>query len=207
MKLQIGFLASFLFIFSCAPVKYFTYYEGGHDPLYNIREVMKIGFTPFCWTDWAKENGCDELVEKQMFVYARDELQKRGYRVVYIPPQFLEEDSAKRAIYVKANYKNMPDLTLTVTYWQGLGNKVQVPGQSVGTLNWGNSGGGGYYGQTQGYEVQTYFLVLGYTLWSGAPKYMNKAWEGIVKKGSPKLDLFEKAPSMAAQVFYRKFDR
>jgi hypothetical protein len=199
-------LTSLLLLYSCSSVKYFTYYEGGHDPLYNIKEAKTIGFAPQYWTNLGKAVGYDELAEKQIFVYARNELQKRGYKVVYIPPEYLEQDPATSAIYVKESFKDMPDLTLTVLYYQGLGNKVQVPGQSIGTLNWANKSGSGYYGQTQGYEVQTYFLVLGFTLWSGTPKYTNKAWEGIIKKGSPKLDLFEQAQYMTEDIFHQKFD-
>lgn len=208
--MRLGFLIiPFAVLLGCAPVKYFTYYEGGHDPLYNMNKVKTIGFIPFGWTSQAKAAGCDELVEKLMYVYARDELQKRGYEVYYIPPEYLERDpdSSKQAYYVKESYGKMPDLTLTVYYWQGLGNKVHVPGQAVGAVNWGNYGGGGYYGKTQGYDVQTYYLVLDYTLWSGSPKYMNKAWQGTIKKGSPKLDLYEKAPYMASVIFWKKFDQ
>jgi len=209
MKLQTVLLAFFIFLFSCSNIVYNTYYEGGHDPLFNIKKAKTIGFTPFYWTKSARAAGCDELIEKQMFVYVRNELQKRGFKVVYIPPEFLEEgsDESRTEIYIKENYKDMPDLTLTVQYWQGLGNTVQVPGQSYGSLNWGKYGGRGYYGETQGYEVQTYFLLLSFTLWNDAPKYMNKVWEGTIKKGSPKLDLLEQAPSMTSEIFNRKFDR
>lgn len=207
MKTKNVLLVVVTFIVSCSPVRYFTYLEGGHDPLFNINESKTIGFCPMSWTEAGKKAGIDELVEKQMYVYARDELQKRGFKVFYISPDNLEQDTSNGGIYVKPNYKNMPDLTLTLFYWQGLGNKVQVPGQSLGTINWNNGGGGGYYGQTQGYEVQTYFLILNYALWRSAPKYMNKAWEGVVKKGSPKLDLHDQAPAMATEIFYRKFDR
>jgi hypothetical protein len=99
----------------------------------------------------------------------------------------------------------MPDLTLTVWAHQGLGNVVQVPGQSGGSVSWGNKYGGGYYGATEGYNVQTYFLQLQYTLWSGKPQYMEVVWRGILKKGSPKLDLLEQAPSMTTKMFFQKF--
>ena len=209
MKINIGILIVSTFLISCAPVRYFTYCEGGHDPLFQIDKTKTIGFIPLYWTNAGKSTGLDALVEKQLFVYARDELQKRGYTVVYISPENLEEDSdtSTHLIKFKESYKELPDLTLMTHYWQGLGNKVQVPGQSSGVLNWSNSSGGGYYGQTQGYEVQTYFLVLQYILWSGAPNYLNKAWEGTLKKGSPKLDLFEQAPSMTSEIFERKFDQ
>jgi hypothetical protein len=191
---------------SCAPVRYLTFYEGGHDPLFDMKGVKTIGFTPFCWTNFTS---CDELTEKQLYVYARDELQKRGYKVFFIPREYLETDpdTSKHAVYVKEDYPDMPDLTLTLHYWQGLGNVVNVPGQSTGYVNWGKSGGSGYYGESQSYNVQTYFLVLSYTLWSGKPKFMNKTWQGVIKKGSPKLDLFDQAQDMAQEIFYQKFDR
>jgi len=208
MKQRIGLFAFSLFLISCSPIRYNTYYEGGHDPLYDIGKAKTIGFMPTCWTEKAKANGYDELVEKQMFVYARNELQKRGFIVNFIPREYIEQDTYdEKNFYVKTEYGKMPDLTLMLFYWQGPAEKVQVPGQAIGTINWGKSGGGGYYGGTQGYEVQTYFLVLCYTLWSGSPKYMNKVWEGTIKKGSPKPDLFEQASSMAADIFYKKFDK
>jgi len=209
MKKMVGLAVLSIMLISCAPIVYNTYYEGGHDPLFNINNARTIGFIPCCWTSAKKNKGYDELVEKQMFVYARDELQKRGFIVTFIPAEYIEQDQInENTFYIKKEYyREMPDLTLMLYYWQGPGNKVQIPGQGVGVINWGNYGGGGYYGQTQGYEVQTYALVLGYTLWSGAPKYMNKVWEGRAIQGSPVLDLFEWAPLMAKEIFARKFDR
>ena len=165
-------------IAACSPVKYFAAYEGGHDPSYNIKKAKTIGFTPICWTAKARNLGYDAHIEKQMFAYARDELQNRGYTVYYIPPEFIEEDTVTNAIYVKDNFKNMPDLTLTIRYWQGPGT-----------------------------TSQPYLLLLGFTLWSGAPKFLNKAWEGTIKKGSPKLDLFDQAQNLTTEIFSKKFDQ
>lgn len=106
---------------------------------------------------------------------------------------------------VKENYKSMPDLILTIYFNQELGNVVHVPGQSAGYLNWGNNSGSGYYDETQGYDVQTYLLTLGYTLWSGKPEYMDIAWKGILTKGSPKTDLFKQAPKMTNKIFRKVF--
>lgn len=186
---------------SCA-VKYYTYREGGHDPLFDIGAVKTIGFTSFC-----PELDCDELTEKQFFVYAKDELQKRGYTVFYIPKQYLEYIETEKGFecHVKANYKDMPDLTLTIGFEQGLGNVVHVPGQSFGYAGWGNSSGSGYYSQTQGYSVQTYYLYLGYVLWSGQPKYMDVVWKGTLTKGSPKMNLQEQAQKMTKEIFRTKF--
>lgn len=195
-----------LLLVSCAPVKYYTYYEGGMDPLFDIKSVKTIGFTPFSWTKKAKEGGVDELAEKQLYIYAKEELEKRGYKVFYISPEDLENPS-EFEVNVKPDYKNMPDLTLTAGYFQGLGNVVNVPGQSYGGISWGKKDGSGYYGSSEGYNVQTFMLVLNITLWSGAPKYMNKAWEGTIKKGSPKPDLSDKARQMTADIFLKKFPR
>ncbi len=193
------------FIVSCSSVQYHTIYEGGFDPLFDFEKVKTIGFTPFCWTGWYKDAGCDELFEKQLFIYAKDQLGKRGFEVFYIAPEFLEADSAVKAVYVKSGYENMPDLTLTAFSYQGLGNVVEVPGETYGAINWGSKYGGGYYGETKGYEVQTYTMRIAYTLWSGPHKYMNKAWEGVITKGSPELNLQEQAQAMTYNVFLYKW--
>lgn len=193
-----------LLLVSCAPVKYYTYYEGGKDPFFDLKSVKTIGFTPGAWTKKAKELGVDELAEKQLYIYAKEELEKRGYTVFYIFPEDLENPS-EYEINVKPDYKNMPDLTLMVSYFQNLGNVVNVPGQSYGTISWGKKSGSGSYGSTEGYKVQTYMLGLDFQLWSGAPKYINKVWEGTIKKGSPKPDLADKARQMTFDIFLKKF--
>jgi len=172
---RILLLGTFVFFVSCSPVRYFTITEGGHDPLFDIKSVKTIGFTPFCI------NGrCDELTEKQFFIYARNELQERGYEVYFIPKEYMEyiETENGLEVHVKESYENMPDLTLTVLFDQGLGNVVHVPGQSVGSLNWGNQYGGGYYGETQGYDVQTYFME-----WEATIYGQSLGWD--FKKGKP----------------------
>jgi hypothetical protein len=199
-----------MIFFSCSPIKYYTYYEGGFDPTYEFKTVKTIGFTSFFWTINAKKYGIDELFEKQLFVYAKNELEKRGYKVFYISPEFLQEDSTavdSIAVYVKPDFNNMPDLTLTVSYFQGLGNVVKIPGQTYGIINWGKAIGGGSYGKTESQEVQTCFLSICYTLWSGSPKYTNKVWQGIIKKGSPILNIQDEAQNMTNDVFLKKFDK
>ncbi len=195
-------LLAVLFLLSCSAVRYYTYYEGGFDPFFDFKNVKTIGFTPIYWTSPAKKIGYDKLFEKQLFIYAKIELEKRGFKVFYINPEFLEYDPVKEGVYVKPDFKEMPDLTLTVIYYQGKGNVVKVPGKASGILNWGKWG---LYEQKQDYEVQTCFQVLVYTLWSGSPEYTNKAWEGVIKKGSPILNLQEQAQDMTYDVFLEKF--
>jgi len=198
-------ILSVFFLLSCSAVRYYTYYEGGFDPFLDFKNIKTIGFTPIYWTSPAKKIGYDELFEKQLFIYAKIELEKRGFKVFYIDPEFLEYDPVKEGVYIKPDFKEMPDLTLTVIYYQGLGNVVKAPGKTSGILSWGKSLGKGFYEQTQDYEVQTYFQVLIYTLWSGSPEYTNKAWEGVIKKGSPILNLHEQAQDMTYDVFLEKF--
>ena len=195
-----------LLILSCAPVYYNTFYEGGRDPLFDFSNIKTIGFSPWCWTDNAKSKGMDELAEKRLYVLAKTELEKRGFRVFFISPEFLEEDDSLNAIYVKQSYENMPDLTLTLYYRQQLGKSVKIPGKSSGMVNWRDKQGRGFYTQREGYEIQTCSLLLVFTLWSGSPKYMNKVWEGACIKGSSKFDLFDQAPEMTKEIFLQKFD-
>ena len=197
---------SVFFLLSCANVTYHTYYEGGFDPFYDFKNLKTIGFTPFGWTNTAREIGYDELFEKQLYVLAKKELEKKGFEVFYISPEYLEYNTTTNVLSIKTSYKEMPDLTLTVFYYQGLGNVVEVPGTASGLLKWGKSLGIGSFNQTQSYKVQTYFLALAYTLWSGPPKYINKAWEGVIKKGSPILDLQDQAKRMTVNVFKVKFE-
>jgi hypothetical protein len=194
----------FIILTACAPVKYYTYIEGGHDPSFDIKSTKTIGLVPFCYR---YNEQCDELTEKQFLAYAQNELQKRGFTVFYIPKEYLEYFETEKGVesYVKADYENMPDLILNVWYHQDLGNVVHVPGQSGGSINWNSDGGKGSYRSTEGYNVQTYFLQLQYTLWSGKPKYMEKIWRGVLKKGSPKLDLLEQAQTMTKEIFHKKF--
>ena len=188
--------------FSCSPVIYNTVYEGGHDPLFDIKAVKTIGFAPYSWTKKGKELGMDELFEKQLFVYAKNELTARGFNVFYIYPENLIENKTNGEVYVRESYANMPDLMLTLGYSQRKSNVVHVPGQAYGSLY---KGIGSYY-QTEGYDVQAYSLNLAFTLWSGPPKFMNKVWAGAIAKGSPELNLSDKAQEMTKDVFEKKFD-
>lgn len=192
-------------LLSCyqSPIKYNSHYEGGFDPLFDFSNVKTIGFVPTYWTEFGEKNGIDELFEKQLFVYAKKELEKRGFKVFYIGPEFLEYDSEKEGVYVREDYKKMPDLILTAFYYQGAGNVVEVPAKASGIL----TSRLGLYEQEDSYKVQTYFLVLAYTLWSEPPKYNNKAWEGTLKTGSPTLNIQEQAEDMTYDVFLVKFGR
>ncbi len=191
---------------ACSPIVYQTNYIGGFDPLYDIKKAKTIGFTPFSWTPWSEGIQSDELFEKQLFAYARAELQSRGFIVSYISQENLEYDSdiSKKAVYVKSSYNPMPDLVLTVTYDQGKSNVVHVPGQSAGYLGVDNGGGRGMYAQSEGYDVQAYSISLTLTLWSGSPKFMNKVWQGGIAKGRPKMDLYEQAQYLTQEIFEKK---
>lgn|GEM_PF-1287272 len=202
----IPFMSLFLLAFSCYPVSYKTLYQGGYDPLFNISQIKTIGFTSFCWTEYHKALGYDELAEKRLYILAKDELEKRGFHVFFISKEFLEYNPDTKELTVKSDYDNMPDLTLTLYYGQSSGT-THVPGKTVGTINWRNRQGGGLYKQTEGYDVTGWAMFLTYTLWSGSPKYMNKVWEGTCMRGSSTPDLFDKASAMTREIFLQKFDR
>lgn len=198
------FLA-FIILVGCAPVKYYTTFDGGFDPTFNLKSAKTIGFTPFYWTEGGKKYNVDPLVEKQFFALAKKELENRGFKVFYISPDNLYQDSTGN-VSVKG-LDDFPDLTLTTTFGQGLGNVVTVPGASYGGANWSQYGGGGYYISSQSYNVQTYVLFLNYTLWAGKPEYNEIIWSGSIRKGSPKLNLSEEMESMVSDLFRQKFDK
>ena len=197
------FLA-FIILVGCAPVKYYTTLDGGFDPTFNLKSAKTIGFTSFYWTEGGKKYNVDPLVEKQFFALAKKELENRGFKVFYISPDNLYQDSTGN-VSVKG-LDDFPDLTLTTAFCQGLGNVVTVPGASYGGANWGQYGGGGYYISSQSYNVQTYVLFSNYTLWAGKPEYKEIVWSGSIRKGSSKLNLSEEMESMVSDLFKQKFD-
>lgn len=203
MKCFIYSALALIFI-SCAPVKYYTYFDGGFDPTYEMKKITTIGFVPQYWSEAAKGRA-DELMEKRLFGLARTEFENRGFNLKYINPKYLTQDSTGN-ISVQG-LDTLPDLTLTVIYNQGLGNVVNVPGQSFGSANWNKNGGGGYYGSNEGYQVQTFLLSIGFTLWNGKPDYMEKIWFGGTRKGSATPNLEEEMPTMVRDIFWEKFDR
>lgn len=198
-------ILTFIILVGCAPIKYYTTFDGGFDPTFNVKSAKTIGLTPCYWTESGKKCNVDPLVEKQFLALAKKELENRGFRVFYISLNNLCQDSTGN-INVKG-LDEFPDLTLTTNFGQGLGNVVTVPGASYGGANWGQYGGGGFYTSKQSYNVQTYVLFLNYTLWAGKPEYREMVWRGSIIKGSPKLNLSEEMESMVSDLFKQEFDK
>lgn len=177
-------------------------YKGGFDPLYNMKTAKTVGFTPFCWV---KQFRCDEILEKRAYVAAKHELEKRGYTVFYIEPQFLI--SKGNEVYVKTNYKRMPDLTLTFGV-QSNSFQTKVPDRSYGNANVNAYRGYSNYSSSEGYVVNNNQIALGLTLWSDAPTYMKKAWEGTVITLNPSIkDDAQWVSSQIQSIFVNKFDK
>jgi hypothetical protein len=190
-------------IAGCSAVSYNTSYVGNFDPTFSFKNVKTIGFTPYYWTSFAKENKIDELEEKQYYAYAKKFFEHEGFKVSYLEPEYLREDSAKH-ISIKG-MGGSPDLLLDVFYYQGDSDIVYVPGETVAWGSVSKTGGGGAYRSSEGYAVKTYSLRIRYTLRSGQPLYRQKVWSGGIIQDSPTLNLDEQREDMVRSIFRNKW--
>jgi len=192
-----------LILAGCGPIEYHTFYEGISDPAFDIGQANTVGLTAFYWTKAGQAHRIDELLEKQLLHFCKAELEKRGFRVEYIPRECMKE--VGEAVHCEGMAK-YPDLTLNVGYHvqQGI---VNVPGKSYGSLSLGPYGGQGQYMSHTSYDVTVWTLSVHMVLWTGAPQYIQPVWRGMIVQGSPKPDLMDQAGTMVSNLFKTKFPR
>jgi len=201
---------------SCSPINYRTFFDVSKDPTYDFKTHKTIGLAPVFWTVQGKAGNIDELKEKQFLLYMKTELEKRGFSVIYIDSDKLEEYDGRVALKQAALSGAMvgstpeaahretkyPDLILTCDF--GIQPEtVKVPGEAFGR----HDATGGYYSKTQSYEVKTYELSIACHLWSGIPEYKQKVWFARITQGSPLPDLADRAQKMITELFREKFPR
>jgi len=193
-----------IFIFSgCGPVQYHTLYDGVKDPLFEFNNSKTIGLLTTYWTQNSKANEVDELTEKQILAYCKTELEKRGFKVIYIPQDNIREIGDNIQCYGLDEY---PDLTLSVGYLQRSGT-VNVPAESFGSLSFNNYGGYGMAGGRGSYNVNVWDLAIAIALWAEPPEYTRKVWRGSIVQGSPKPDLNKRASTLVRKLFNREFPK
>ena len=199
MKKAISCISLMLLGFlSCSEVTYRTFYQSQTDPGFVFQRGTSIGLIPFFWTKVGKENKVDELSEKIILNYIKEELEARGAKVIVIPLENLKEDD--RGIVSCINMDKYPGLTITCFYFERAG-QVNIPAQTAGFI-------AARYGQviSQGaHSVNVYDLFIGCELWSGPPEYITVVWRASILKGSPVPDLFEQARNMVHDLFLTKF--
>jgi len=191
-----------IMLYSCSPIRYLTLYDGANDPEFDFSSIKTIGYIPLYWTNTGKEQNIEELKEKQIFQYCKTELEKRGYVVAYIDKKFITEKDDGSIIC--HSMEQFPDVILFVFWGQTVGT-VNVPSQSVGTINWGGGGGSGAYGSQSSYNATVYNLFVSGTIWCDSPNYNKKIWTGQIVKGSPVPNFGKQALYMVHQLFYNTF--
>lgn len=190
-------LCCLLFI-SSSGLKYRTIYSSQTDPSFVFRKGMTIGLVSDSWTSEAKAAGKDELMEKVVLGYIRQELVRRGAEVHIIPLEHLKEQEDGNITCVDMD--KYPDLTMICAFGEQ-NEQVQVPSQTAAYL--GKSGG--VLGSSGAYTATYWGLYVRCALFSGAPEYRQIVWRGEIVKGSSIPGLSEKAKGMVQDLFKKKF--
>ena len=182
----------------CSLVNYRTLYDGAKDPTFDFETVETIGFMPTYWTTYGKRNGQDELREKEIFGYFKENLERMGYSVSYIDPKNLEELDGDKI--VTTGLSVFPDLTLIIGFSQNH-STIKVPAKSSAF----STGGALFYSSSGAQQVNYYNLRVGASLWANPPEYMKEVCRGIVLQGSPTPNLSEKARGLVEKLLDKKF--
>jgi len=175
-------------------VQFKTVLDGTTDPTFNFNPPKRVGFFPSYWTK--NGNGMNTLVEKQIFFYAKQQFEKRGYQIDYIPQEKLRELPNGAIVCDSCRY----DLVLLLHY-SDKQERINFAGGSSGSIGWNQSGGLGSYSSTNPYSVPYYNLFIRFNMYSSG----NEVWWGCITQGTSEPQILDKAENLVGKIFSKKF--
>lgn len=184
------------------------------DPEYSFKDVKTIGLAPYYWTKEGKGQKVDQLIEKAVLGQVKLDLEKRGFKVEYLPKESLYESTSEvdgeNVASVSINPKKLggqlPQLLMIVRYGQEL-MKNYVPAQFQGAAAVGTYFGSANTSGHEGYNTLTYDLSVSASLWAGQPQYAKRVWQGSSKINSNTPEFTNRSWALVQDLLAKTFDQ